>query len=1108
MSKKKRSAPEPGAEQLSPNEFMRARRPERFSDSTVSDEAILDRSLLEYHLSTITSRSQEVAFATFARHLAEREICPNLLPQTGPTGGGDSKVDAETYPVAEDLALGWHTGVEAASERWGFAFSAKKAWKDKVTSDVDKAVATGRGYAKVFFVSNQYIRDKTRAEVEDQLRRKHGVDVRILDRTWILDKVFSNQRQALAIDDLQIATSTRREMRKGPRDAQRELDLKEIEQRIQISLTEGSQGLQLVEDCMEAAELARGLERPRTEVDGLYERAERIAAKYGTSHQRLECAYARAWTTFWWYEDYERFSELYGLVEERVNGSENPYDLELLSNLWGLLHNAAFQHKLDEGVSAIATRTATLSTKIENLSRQEERPSAALHARSLRLVMQLNLSAAAHEPMEPILREFHDVVRSCEGLVGFPLEPLVAILTELGDSLGELPEYAGLFETLVAVQERRRGDVAAARMLLTRGAQQLKADHPYDAIRTLGLSLRRLYKHESRGDAVRALYLLGCAYERTGLLWAARGTLLSAASLATSEFSTYGHVTPSQAACYRRLKWVELQLGRVPQTLAWHEVDTVVRHVLAEKGKDEGVFAEDETAFDAILGILLLKADFWELKRLSALPDVLDGLGLFSAWAALMYALGYEKELQEEFFTKNPEDTHAFFLKWRDQPASKELPEVPALYEEQKVTLRSRLIGCDITVKSDNVSPCVDLAESVLAALESLLSTGTVRSMAVREPVLTISVRKSDFAQEPFEFELQDRAGRPHVEILCSSFDPHSAPATWQAEFQKKLSELLATIFPRIVMTDNVLAFFEELVRDESGFERSISFTGSLMTVANVLGSKPKSRLSDWFDSKTREFPSQRRSAWDADDVPSGNERQFKAKPLTPGTGEPPEELLDLSRLKQNEIRNVSLIRETLWDRAGWFGTLFAMDEGDDSPPILGLMFSNPDAAKQIFECLRSDLGARDAEERLRIAIVRGVNKGNPTWYRVVLGTSLDSELRKRGTRYVVSTSRISTMTPDSNANLDRFLRRYEKVKGYLLAAAASSREAVAPQFVDCPYLMKSDLYVRQAWEIGRNDPDGAAILDGDEPIIPPDQNNPPVTELLRWKRARPQSRD
>lgn len=95
---------------LSPRSFLRARRPERFSDSVVNDVPVLDRSLLEYHLETITNRSDESDFQEFARHLAEREICPNLLPQTGPTGGGDSKVDSETYPVADSLSLVWYVG--------------------------------------------------------------------------------------------------------------------------------------------------------------------------------------------------------------------------------------------------------------------------------------------------------------------------------------------------------------------------------------------------------------------------------------------------------------------------------------------------------------------------------------------------------------------------------------------------------------------------------------------------------------------------------------------------------------------------------------------------------------------------------------------------------------------------------------------------------------------------------------------------------------------------------------------------------------------------------------------------------------------------------------
>lgn len=85
------------------------------------------------------------------------------MPQTGPTGGGDSKVDSETFPVSESLAESWLSGYEdlAHSERWAFAISAKKDWKPKFKSDVKKIVGTNtnhdRNYTKFFLLpTNSY----------------------------------------------------------------------------------------------------------------------------------------------------------------------------------------------------------------------------------------------------------------------------------------------------------------------------------------------------------------------------------------------------------------------------------------------------------------------------------------------------------------------------------------------------------------------------------------------------------------------------------------------------------------------------------------------------------------------------------------------------------------------------------------------------------------------------------------------------------------------------------------------------------------------------------------------------------------------------------------
>ena len=123
------------------NEFYKKTHPEQFSDSVLVKKGNLSRDMFDYYLESLTSKNLEKTFEEFCRKLAESEVCPNLLPQTGPTGGGDSKVDSETYPVSKEISDRWYFGNTAASERWAFAISAKKDWQSKVKSDVVKIVS-------------------------------------------------------------------------------------------------------------------------------------------------------------------------------------------------------------------------------------------------------------------------------------------------------------------------------------------------------------------------------------------------------------------------------------------------------------------------------------------------------------------------------------------------------------------------------------------------------------------------------------------------------------------------------------------------------------------------------------------------------------------------------------------------------------------------------------------------------------------------------------------------------------------------------------------------------------------------------------------------------
>lgn len=84
--------------------FQKEEYPEMYSDSTPTTRAELSLETLGFILSTIAAGNKEHEFEECYREMVRLTVAPNLIPQTGPTGGGDSKVDSETYPVDETLA--------------------------------------------------------------------------------------------------------------------------------------------------------------------------------------------------------------------------------------------------------------------------------------------------------------------------------------------------------------------------------------------------------------------------------------------------------------------------------------------------------------------------------------------------------------------------------------------------------------------------------------------------------------------------------------------------------------------------------------------------------------------------------------------------------------------------------------------------------------------------------------------------------------------------------------------------------------------------------------------------------------------------------------------
>lgn len=1074
----------------SPKQFLKSRRPKQFSDTVVSESQSIDRAQLEFYLSTLSNRSQEKEFERYAKRLCELKICPNLQPNTGPSGGGDGKVDSQTYPVSSTTQLGWYVGVgdKASEERWAFAFSVKKDWRAKVKSDVKEIDSTKRGYKVIYFVTNQYVPSKKRSDLEDELSKQYSTSVRILDATWLLDETFKNNYQQVAIDELNIQTSEQKLIDKGVFDTKRAKALEDCEKQIEEEVSNDEITKNTVDLSIKAAILSRQLELPRHETDGRFSRATRLAADVGNEFSRFEAAYQHAWTTFWWFEDFKAFKALFLAAEKEVIDTDNVYNLEKLVNLWNLLTVIRERDKKLIAKSFFDQHTDKLKSKLTEISKDTSKLAAPLYAKSLLFQLDLREKAIAGEDLGPILTGIEQVVKESQDLVGFPLRPLIEILTELSDFLDDYPEYEQLFTVMVEITSKRDGELAAADLALARGSKQLQAGKNYEAIKTLGGVLRNVHKYESKDDAIRALYMMGVAYKNVGLYWAARGSFLSAGSLAANDFWNHGEVTLEQMACYEELKRLELKLGRLPHLLEWSRTDLYAKSVLASQGEDKNKLDEAAMIFDLMLGVVFLRMDSNELKKYQSLPDTLLSNGLEHSNIALLHALGHDDELPNDFTDIIPaEDREEYFRGWAAQYSPDHHPKILDDLEGDKVYLSSNILGCTVNVTTKRQENCLELAESLLAAMESVLATSTMYNAASTEQFAQINITFSGQQDELVTYSVADDGDRPTINVVCGKFNPHKLKSDGQSDITDSIFKISAELMARIVMFKDFKKEFEAILK-EGGADRAMNFTATFVRLGNVLGYKPRHKISDWTENKNEYTLNQPGSYEGIQAVAEEASSVIKEKPSSR------QEMF--ANVKHTDIKTISVIRDQFWNDAQWEGAGFATSP--DQPPILMFLFKNAEAGKKIFKAWRERFGNVDERDELRITLVRGIEKENPHHYRIGVGANIEKELSPA--KLIATTVRSNTMTPTSSENLERFLADYKKYSCFWMVPGTFGEDG-RPDMDRSLSILKEKVIIRDAWEIGLNDPDSTLIRKVDDPIIPEEKSeSAPVIELMKRK--------
>lgn len=1076
---------------FSSKEFLKRRRPEKFSDSTIKETGSLDRVVLEHFISTLNTRNQELQFEDFAKRICEKIICPNLLEQTGPVAGGDGKTDTQTFPVSEQSKILWFEGVNDTSdkERWAFAVSTRKDWKKKCHEDVLKIKETNRGYTKVFCITNQSAKSNIRSAVEDTLKTKTEIDVRILDINWLLDQIYKNHFEQLVIDSLSVPTQYKREVIFGENDYKKHKKYEELAEYIREKINPAEISYEQVDIFLEIAELSAELEKPLIETQGLFERAIKISKKFGTNQQLLDAYYQYAWKSQFWMEDFNLFEENLQLAYESIASSTN-------SSKWEKVLNLVTVHK-----SYIRINNATSTIDIENIERNmlvkldeiaddESRPSNALTARTHKAIYKLTTFSDVADA-SVVFEELHEIFKNSGSLIGYPFEKNFQLLNELDDIFFDLDAYENLLDYMTEQSAIRGGEVKGALLNLRRGIKSIQNGRHYQAIKYLGKSFIPLYKEESRDKFILALKAIAYAYESIGLLWSSRSCLLLSASLITDNYWKYDEISLKQAENYYSLCLTEIKLGRLAHALLWYELFLIINQNISDRSLGD----KENHQVDFYISQLILNAGLKEINRQINIPDELDRLGLFVSSGCLKYALGYIEDFEREYEVVADNDNNDFLQKIRDFDAGFNTQGINDNHDKRGVHL-SFILGCTIEINFPNRSPFIEFSTNVLSLLESAFATCTIDNIHLKEAFLIIEVIADDDDALSLSYEISSNGGKLNLTISCAGFDTSDFRISDQQKVTNEFKKILFHLLPELFFIKKT-EYIKKMIFEDAAFDRAISFSGCIKAIENVLGNDIDQQIKKIYSTSAEKkaYPLLRDKPWDSE-FPKTLEKVDINVPIF-GKGRMPKDELNSENITHKDYSIQSLIKPRLWDRTRWKGVGFVQLKS--CHPGLYLLFEDGSVGEDIFKDLILSVGLLDTKERLRVCIVKGISVKNPSYYRVLISENMKSTpLTKR----MIMISRVNTMTPDNNVNLEMFLAAYHACGKFYLGCDAMLKNIV-PEHPkkDGLGIEMSTLDVRWAWEIGLNDVDCVGVnLEEDDPYIPNDVADVPLLELINSK--------
>lgn len=1056
-----------------PNDFYKNLRPEYFSDSETNYKVELPKEVLAFEIDNISTNQKQDQFEVLARRLAELYIAPNLIPQVGPTGGGDGKTDSETYPVSESVFDRWFTPENGwnKNENWAFAVSSKKDWKGKLKLDIKSILSTKRGYTRIYFITNQKISSKKKKDAQDEYIKEFEIDIIIFDGEWIVEKIINNKLLDLVVDSLNLSDIYKsKDYIQGENDSHRKEELVELENKINTPNRYFEVDYQLVEDCLDSAIISRELEDSREVIVGKFSRALRFAKKIDNKSQLCRIHYQMAWTSIFWFNDFEEFINEFKNLSLKIDSDSNISLIKLYSTLYTVLNSHPEIKELINLQEEKNIYYKILNEKIE----KTKISSSSLEAETYLYLSRIFEYTREEKDCGDLFQKLHDVIVQVEGHLSYPFEAVYKSIQVFGKMFPYSDEYDILIEKCAEVNGKRNSELAESDTYIQRATQKFKAGLYQDTIKFLGKAIIKLSKKESEKQLVLSLRLLSVSYRNIGLLWASHNCLIFACSMTLNSWFKEGYLDVKTYNIAIELAKNEILIGRIPSLLSVCELIYVLSKQLN---------INNETDIEETLGFIDISLanrflNSKEHKEFELIPDVLKSLELDFSADALLYKLGYSKEVLESVNDDRfkESDLNDFISNIASQPIKEQFIYNTDFINNNEIILRSKVLGTNTELRFQKDKEMFFVSESILAFIESFFSTSLDEIAPTTENIIINIIENNSI--EIIKLLPQTKSNEFNLEInKINFFENKFIDELWN----NLLSFLAHLIQKNFMIKDDMKIFLENLFKKEEVFKRvSIVFNHNNFC-RDFYGDKPKIFLEDWYDSeKHKSYPNIRT------DKMKLNLKNFKI--------EESEKTNNLRETSHNLRTVSSIIDNTLWDNAQWKGFGFFIDNNFGLG--ITLCFKDLENAEKIFDGWLEKLSSVDKDEEIRISIIKGIDSDNPYWYRV----HICKEIKKSDENLLFSSvSRFHTLEANHPANLNNLIQMYKsKNKFKLYPSDVDGSGQIKPDF--SRGIEKTSLIIKEAWEISLNDIDCVTILKNDKIIIPKNIENAPVLEVLKNK--------